>query len=223
MFQQESSLPDELIENSVTTTPETSSRRRRNIKTSLQSPVDQQTGKNSTTIPILAFVSPAEAQKDPFDLSTLRNEISPEVLQPDIPMEEEQIQPSEPVASEETGDQDGFMELDKIPIPSIRATHVPLYAGSQIMKLQLFLGDRPLRLHCPRLKVRFGISGKFLDNIGRRKLNFVVDLYPSLCNVLQECDSAIHTISVDSGSGSDWYPAVIPVKGFLNCPTARIQ
>ncbi|KAL1215068.1 Protein NEN2 [Cardamine amara subsp. amara] len=220
----ESSLPDELIENSVTTTPETSSRRRRNIKTSpLQSPVDQQTGEKSTTIPILSFVSPAEAQTDTFDLSALRNEMAPEVLQPNTPMKEEQIQPSEPVASEETGDQDGFMDLDKISIPSIRATHVPLYDGSQRMKLQLFLGDRPLLLHCPRLKVRFGFNGKFLDNFGRRKLNFVVDLYPSLCNVLQECDSAVQTISVDSGSDSDWNPAVIPAKGFLNCPTARIH
>lgn len=156
-------------------------------------------------------------------MSTLRNEISPEVLQSDIPMEEEQNQTSEHVASEETGDQDGFLELDKVSIPSIRAIDVPLYHGSQRMKIQLFLGDRPLRLHCPRLKVRFGINGKFLDNAGRRRLNFVVDLYPSLCNVLQECDSAAQKISVDSGSGSDWNPAVIPMKAFLNCPTARIQ
>jgi len=221
----ESSLPDELIENSVTTTtPETSSRRRRTIKKSpLQSPTDQQTGENMTTIPILSFVSSAEAQTDPFDMSTLRNEIAPEVLQSDVPMEEEQNQQSETVASEGTGDQEGFMELDKISVSSIRATHVPLYDGSQTMKLQLFLGDRPLQLHCPRLKVRFGINGKFMDKAGRRRLNFVIDLYPSLCNVLQECDSAAQTISVDSGSGSDWNPLVIPMKGFLNCPTARIH
>lgn len=221
MFQQESSLPDELIENSVTTTPETSSRRRRNIKTSpLQSPADQQTGENSTAIPILSYVS---SQKDPFDMSTLRNEIAPEVLQSDIPMEEEQNQQSETVAYQGTGDQEGFLELDKISISSIRVTHVPLYDGSQTMKLQLFLGDRPLWLHCHRLKVRFGISGKFLDKAGRRRLNFVVDLYPSLCNVLQECDSATQKIYVDLGSGSEWNPAVIPMKGFMNCPTARIQ
>ncbi|VVB17612.1 unnamed protein product [Arabis nemorensis] len=220
----ESSLPDELVENSVTTTPETSSRRRTNIKTSpLQSPVDQQTRENSTSIPILSFVSPAEAQTDPFDTSTLRNEIAPEFLHSDIPVEDVQNQPSEPVASEETGDQDGYLELDKVSISSIKAIDVPLYHGNQRMKIQLFLGDRPLRLHCPRLKVRFGINGKFLDNAGRRKLNFVVDLYPSLCNVLQECDSAAQKISVDSGSGSDWNPALIPVKGFLNCPTARIR
>ncbi|CAH8280439.1 unnamed protein product [Arabidopsis lyrata] len=221
----ESSLPDELIENSVTTTtPETSSRRRRNIKTSpLQSPADHQTGENSTTIPILSFVSSAEAQTDPFDMSTLRNEIAPEVLQSDVPMEEEQNQQSETVTSEGTCDQEGFLELDKMSISSIRATHVPLYDGSQTMKVQLCLGDRPLQLHCPHLRVRFGINGKFMDKAGRRRLNFVVDLYPSLCNVLQECDNAAQTISVDSGSDSDWNPAVIPMKGFLNCPTARIH
>ncbi|KFK27897.1 hypothetical protein AALP_AA8G444300 [Arabis alpina] len=221
----ESSLPDELIENSVTTTtPETSSRRRRNIKKSpLQSPADQQTGENSTTIPILSFVSPAESQTDPFDISPLRNEIAPEVLQSDIPREEEQKQPFEPVASEETGDQDGFLELDKLSISSIKAVEVPLFHGSQTKKIQLFLGDKPLRLHCPRLKVRFGINGKFLDNAGRRRLNFIVDLYPSLCDVLQECDNAAQKISVDSGSCSDWNPVVFPVKGFMNCPTARIH
>ncbi|CAA7022490.1 unnamed protein product [Microthlaspi erraticum] len=225
----ESSLPDELVDNSATPSPETSSRRRRSIKTSpLQSPVDQQTGeKNSTAIPIpiLSFVSPAEeAQTDPFDMSALRNVISPEVLQLDIPMEEEQNQQSETVvASEATGDQEGFLDLDEISIPSIRAAHVPLFEGSQKMKPQLFLGDRPLQLHCPRLKVRFGVNGKFLDSAGRRKLNFIIDLFPSLCKVLQECDSAAKTISVDSGSGSDWNPVVIQMNGFVNCPTARIH
>uniref|UniRef100_A0A1J3CQ00 Protein NEN2 n=1 Tax=Noccaea caerulescens TaxID=107243 RepID=A0A1J3CQ00_NOCCA len=221
----ESSLPDELVDNSATPSPETTSRRRSSIKSSPpQASVDQQTGENSTAIPILSFVSPAEAQKDPFDMSALRNGIAPEVLQSDIPMEEEQNQQSETVAaSEGTGDQEGFLELDEITIPSIRATHVPLYEGSQRMKLQFFLGDRPLRLHCPRLKVRFGINGKFVDNAGRRKLNFVVDLCPSLCKVLQRCDSAAKTISVDSGSGSDWNPVVIQMNGFQNCHTARIH
>ncbi|EOA13281.1 hypothetical protein CARUB_v10026311mg [Capsella rubella] len=219
----ESSLPDELIENSVNSTPETSSRRRRNIKTSpLQPPTDQQTGENCTTIPILSFVSSAEAQTDPFDMSNLKNEIAQQVLQSDVPMKEKN-RLSETVASECTGDQEGFLELDKISFSRIRATHVPLYDGSQAMRLQLFLGDKPLWLHCPRLKVRFGISGKFLDKVGRRRLNFVVDLYPSLCNVLQECDSAAQSKSIDSGSSSDWNPAVIPMKGFLNCPTARIH
>ncbi|ESQ31799.1 hypothetical protein EUTSA_v10004100mg [Eutrema salsugineum] len=216
----ESSLPDELVENSVTT-PETSSRRRRSIKTSpLQSPVDQQTRENTPAIPILSFVSPVEPQTDPFDMSTLRNEIAPEILA----IKEEQNQPSsEAVASEGTNDQEGFLRPGDISIPSIKAVHVPLYQGSQRMKLQLFLGDRPLQLHCPRLVVRFGINGKFLDNSGRRKLNFLIDVNPSLCDVLEKCDSAAKAVSTDSGSGSDWFPVIIPMKGLLNPPTARIH
>ncbi|CAH8305468.1 unnamed protein product [Eruca vesicaria subsp. sativa] len=212
----ESSLPDELIENSVTTTPETSSRRRRNTRTS---PVSEQTVESTTPIPILSFVSPAGSQTNPFDMSPLSNEIASETLQPDSPMEEECNQP--PVAI--TSDQEGFLELGEISIPSIKAVQVPLYHGSQIMKPQLFLGDKPLQLRCPDLTVRFGISGKFMDNVGRRKLNFIINLYSSLCKVMRECDTAAKTISVDSGSDSEWNPVVIPMKAFLSSPTARIH
>lgn len=90
MFQQESSLPDELIENSVTT-PKTCSRRRMNIKTSpMQSSIDWKIGENITTTTILSFVSSVETQTNPFDMSTLRNKISAKVIQSYIPMEEEQ-------------------------------------------------------------------------------------------------------------------------------------
>lgn len=150
-------------------------------------------------------------------MSTL---IAPETLQPDVPMEEERNQPSVAI----TSDQEGFLDPGEISSPGIKAVQVPLYHGSQITKPHLLHGDnKPLQLRCPDLKVRFGISGKFMDNAGRRKLNFVIDLCPSLCNVLQECDGAAKTISVDSGSGSDWNPVIIPMKGFLNSPTARIQ
>lgn len=217
----ESSLPDELIENSVTTTtPETSSRRRRNTRTS---PVSEQTAESTTAIPILSFVSPAGSQTNPFDMSTLSKEITSETLPPDSPMEEEQNQPSMAITPEATGDQEGFLEPGEISSPCIKAVQVPLYQGSQITKPQLLHGDnKPLQLRCPDLKVRYGISGKFMDSFGRRKLNFMIDLSPSLCNVLQECDSAAKTISVDSGSGSDWNPVIIPMKGFLS-PTARIH
>ncbi|KAJ0236344.1 Protein NEN2 [Hirschfeldia incana] len=217
----ESSLPDELIENSVTATPETSSRRRRNTRTS---PVGEQTVESTTAIPILSFVSPAGSQTNPFDMSALSNEIASETLQPDSPMEEAQNQPSMAITPEASGDQEGFLEPGEISSPSIKAVQVPLYHGSQIMKPQLLHGgNKPLQLRCPDLKVRFGISGKFMDNAGRRKLNFVIDLCSKLCNVLQECDNAAKTISVDSGSGSDWNPVIIPMKGFLSSPTARIH
>lgn len=92
------------------------------------------------------------------------------------------------------------------------------------MKLKLLHGDSPLqRLYCSCLKIRFGINGKYLDNAGRRRLNFVVDLYPSLCSVLQACDSKAQKLSADSGSASDWNPVVNPMKGYVNYPNARIQ
>lgn len=208
MFIQESSLLDELTENSFTT-PETSSSRCRNINTSpLQSPADRKTGENSTTKPLSSFVSLKEAQTNSFDMSTLRNEISPKVVQLD--------HQSKIVASER------FLDTDEISIPSIRAIRTPLYDGSHIMKLQLFHGDRPLRLHCPRLTVHFGINGKFTDKFGTLKLNFVVDLYSSLFNVLRECDEVAKTTSIDSGSSSDWNP-VVTIDGFSNSPMARIQ
>lgn len=208
MFIQESSLIDELAENSFTT-PETSSSRCRNINTSpLQSPADRKTGENSTTKHLSSFVSLKEVQTNPFDMSTLRNEISPEVIQSD--------HQSETVASE------GFLDTDEISIPSIRATHIPLYDGSHITKLQLFHGDRPLCLHCPRLTVHFGINGKFMDKFGKLKLNFVVDLCSSLFNVLRECDEVAKTKSIASGSSSKWHP-VVTIDSFSNSPTARIQ
>lgn len=156
-----------------------------------KSSADWKTGENSN----------AEAQTNLFDMSTLRREI-----------------PTDIVASEGTGDQERFLDLDEISIPSITATHV----GSQRKKIQLFLGDRPLRLHCPELEVHFGINFKFQDTAGRPKLNFVVNLYPSLCNVLQECDSAAHATSIDSGSISEWNPVIIPIR-ISSYPTARIQ
>ncbi|KAG7552347.1 Ribonuclease H-like superfamily [Arabidopsis thaliana x Arabidopsis arenosa] len=156
-----------------------------------KSSADWKTGENSN----------AEAQTNQFDMSTLRKEI-----------------PTDIVASEGTGDQERFLDLDEISIPSITATHV----GSQRKKIQLFLGDKPLRLHCPELEVHFGINFKFQDTAGRPKLNFVVNLYPSLCNVLQECDSAAHATSIDSGSISEWNPVIIPIR-ISSYPTARIH
>ncbi|CAH2044033.1 unnamed protein product [Thlaspi arvense] len=202
----ESSLPDELTETSVTTTtPETNSRRRRNIKTSPpQSPVDQQTQENA----ILSFVSPVEPQPDPFDLSAIRKMIAPELLNP---------------YTLEGTDALDFLYPPEISIPSIKAVQVPLYQGSQRTKLQLFHGDRLLQLYCPHLKVVYGFNGKFLDSAGRRKMNFVIELSSELCDVLQECDRAAKTMSADSGSGSEWNSVIIPTRGSLDPHTARIH
>lgn len=165
------------------------------------------------------------AQPDPFNMSFLRNEMASDNNLPlDTLMEEEENQPSDTVVvSANTSDREGFLSPDAISLPNIRAVLVPFYHGSQLMRLKLLHGDSPLQLYCSCLKIRFGISGKFLDNSGRRRLNFVVDLNPRLCSILEACDSNAQKVSVDSGSSSDWNTVVSPVKGFVNCPNARIQ
>ncbi|GFP87461.1 protein nen3 [Phtheirospermum japonicum] len=73
------------------------------------------------------------------------------------------------------------------------------------------------------LKVRFGISTKFVDHAGRPRLNFVVDASPSLCKVLDATDSLAQKLSVDFGSSSEWRPVVTRKPGFFNSPTVRLH
>ncbi|GMN62028.1 hypothetical protein TIFTF001_031096 [Ficus carica] len=73
------------------------------------------------------------------------------------------------------------------------------------------------------MKVRFGISTKFVDLAGRPRLNLVVDATPSLCEVLKSCDDIAKRFVSDSGSSSDWRPVVTQKPGFLNSPTVRLH
>lgn len=215
---QESSLPDGLlVDNSVS--PETTSSRRH-----LRASSSREGNTVTSSLRLPSIGENSVAQPDPFNLSLLRNEVaSGNNLQSDILMEEEN-QPSNSLVSESTSGHEGFLAPDEISLQNIKAILVPFYHGSQVMKLKLLHGDSPLQnLYCSCLKIRFGINGKFLDNSGRRRLNFVVDLYPSLCRILEACDSKAQKLSVDSGSGSDWNPVVNPMKGFVNYANARIQ
>ncbi|CAA7026952.1 unnamed protein product [Microthlaspi erraticum] len=208
----ESSLPDGLVDNLVS--PETTSSRRH-----LRASSSRGSNTDISSLRLPSIGENSVAQPDPFNMSLLRNEVdSGNNLQSDTLMEEEENQPSDTVVSE------GFLAPDAISLTNIKAVLVPFYHGSQIMKLKLLHGNSPLQhLYCSCLKIRFGINGKYLDNAGRRRLNFVVDLYPSLCSILEACDSKAQKLSVDSGSGSDWNPVVSPMKGFVNYPNARIH
>lgn len=222
IFSQESSLPDVLlVDKSVS--PETTSLRRHLRASSSR---EDNTLISSVRLPSIGENS--VAQPDPFNMSFLRNEVaSDNNLQLDTLMEEEEEeeenQPSDTVVSENTSDHEGYLSPDAISLQNIRAVLVPLYHGSQLTRLKLLHGDSPLQLYCSCLKIRFGVNGKFLDNSGRRRLNFVVDLNPRLCSILEACDSNAQKASVDSGSSSDWNTMVSPVKGFVNYPNARIQ
>ncbi|GMY15590.1 protein NEN3-like [Fagus crenata] len=80
-----------------------------------------------------------------------------------------------------------------------------------------------LQFYCTHLKVRFGISTKFVDHAGRPKLNFVVNAPQSLCMVLDACDGIAQKLYWDSGSSSEWRPIVTRKNGFVNYPTVRLH
>ncbi|VVB13630.1 unnamed protein product [Arabis nemorensis] len=215
----ESSLPDVLVENSVS--PETISSRTR-LRASSSS---RECNAVISSLTLRPIDENNVVQADPFNMSILRNEMASDnnLQSEDTLMEEEQNQPSNSVLSENTSDHEGFLAPELISLPNIKAILVPFYHGSEIMKLKLLHGASPLQLYCSCLKIRFGINGKFLDNRGRRRLNFVVDLYPTLCSILEACDSNAQKLSVDSGSTSEWNSILNPTKGFINYPNSRIH
>ncbi|KAK7388916.1 hypothetical protein VNO78_23744 [Psophocarpus tetragonolobus] len=175
-------------------------------------------------VPYIAH--PNEVPSDPFDLRALENEIKRQPIKSDVSMEEKPIQESPDLASSSSVSQPCsssivILKPDGICIPSIDASLVPSFHGSQ--RIELLHEGFPFHLHCTDLKVRFGISTKFFDSAGQPRSNFVVDPSPSLCNVLDACDRVVHKLTVDSGSSSDWRPVVIRKGGFFNYPTIRLH
>ncbi|KAL9433539.1 hypothetical protein AB3S75_028384 [Citrus x aurantiifolia] len=79
----------------------------------------------------------------------------------------------------------------------------------------------PDELYCSRLKIRYGISTRFVDQAGRPRLSFVVDASQSLCTVLDACEVVAKKLFEDSGSNSEWNPVVTRQSGFD--PTARLR
>jgi hypothetical protein len=168
-----------------------------------------------------AEVEPS-AQRDTFDISLLISES--ESLEPD-PTMEETVESSETSSTADvsyrSSDSGGFSEPNEVSISAINACFVPFYRGSQ--KIQLLHEDVILQLGCMRLKVRFGLSKKFVDHAGRPRLSFVVNASQSLCKVLDACDDKVKKLSSDSGSSSEWRPVVSRKDGFVNYPTVRLQ
>ncbi|KAL6995165.1 hypothetical protein U1Q18_005300 [Sarracenia purpurea var. burkii] len=189
--------------------------------------------------PILSLTTPKTRDKvpdhaephaascpDPFDMGPLGEEVGRESLPSDEAMEYESG--SSPESTAATGSEhtsgnsySGFLEPEEVSIPSISVSLAPFYRGTQ--RIQILHKDITLQLFCTRLKVRFGISGKFVDSAGRPRLSFVVDATPNLCQVLDACDSLAQRLSVDSGSSSEWRSMVTRKAGFFNSPTVRLQ
>lgn len=245
---QESSLPDIFTANSWVS-PNATTRSRSNGKSHsdggsinlkkdsvlLSSPAIE-TGEENHPILSLAMgnakgdvpniAHPNIVHPDVFDLRSLCDEIKKESIQSDVTMDEKPMQESPEMSSSPSVTQACsssivVLDPDEICIPSIDASLVPFYRGSQ--RIELLHNGFPFQLCCTNLKVRFGISTKFVDHAGRPRLSFVVDPSPSLCTVLDACDSIAQRLSLDSGSSSDWRPVVIRKDGFFNYPTVRLQ
>lgn len=179
----------------------------------------------SLTMSSTDVADPNIVQSNAFNFREFEEVINRESIQTNVDMDEKTMQNSPDTAASSVPQacSSSFIVLEphQICIPSIDASLVPSLYGSQ--RIELLHEGFPFQLHSPGLKVRFGISTKFVDNAGRPKLNFVVDPSPSLCNVLEACDSVARKLSMDSGSMSDWMPVVIRKDGFFNYPTIRLQ
>ncbi|XP_057420336.1 protein NEN2 [Lotus japonicus] len=161
-----------------------------------------------------------------FNMLELKDRLNGESIQTDVAMDEKLLQDLPDTSSASSVNQassssTAVLELDEISIPAIDASLVPSFLGSQ--RIELHHNGFSFQLHCTGLKVRFGISTKFVDSAGRPRLNFVVDASPSLCDVLDACDRVAQKLSSDSGSSSDWRPVVIRKEGFFNYPTIRLH
>nr|BBB03501.1 NAC45/86-dependent exonuclease-domain protein 1 [Phelipanche aegyptiaca] len=175
----------------------------------------------------LPLTEPNPAGAEPFNMSILAIEIEKQRLSEDN-MEGERTDSTSPEYStalvgngQPNGCNNDFVELDDISISSISVSLVPFYRGTQ--KIQILHRNLPLQVQCTCLKIRFGISTKFVDHAGRPRLNFVVDASPSLCEVLDTADSLAQKLSSDSGSSSEWRPVVTRKRGFFNSPTIRLH
>ncbi|KAK2655569.1 hypothetical protein Ddye_008621 [Dipteronia dyeriana] len=167
-------------------------------------------------------------KQDHFDMGTLSNQMETKSIKPDVTMEEKSESESPEISSIAvvsggSSGYAGFVDPDQVSIPSVNACLVPLFEGSQIQRMKLLHKAVILQLCCSSLRVRFGISTKFADQAGRPRLNFVVDVSPSLCKVLEACDNIAQKFAVVSGSSSEWRPVVTRKNGFFNYPTTRLH
>ncbi|KAL0416365.1 UNVERIFIED_CONTAM: protein NEN1 [Sesamum latifolium] len=212
----ESSLPDIFTENSWVS-PNATTRSRSNGINSME-----QTGQNGSTpsSSVKVGIYPVSPTSDNMieEDHSMRSPVTPKT--------EEQTGSTSQECSTSLGYErsyscSDFLEPDDISISSISVSLAPFYRGTQ--KIQILYQNCPLQLRCTCLKVRFGISTKFVDHAGRPRLSFVVDASPSLCRILDTTDGLAKRLSVDSGSSSEWRPTVTRKPGYYNSPTVRLH
>ncbi|XP_060172559.1 protein NEN1-like isoform X1 [Lycium barbarum] len=163
------------------------------------------------------------SRPDPFNLVQFSAEVRESIQSDD--MEEEPASDSrDSYASTATGGYIGctdFLEPNNISTSSISLSLSPLYRG--IQKIQILHNNAELQACSRYLKVRFGISTRFVDYAGRPRLSFVVDASSELCQLLDVIDNLAQKFTEDTGSMSEWRPVVNRKPGFVNCPTIRLN
>ncbi|ESQ27718.1 hypothetical protein EUTSA_v10018430mg [Eutrema salsugineum] len=214
----EKSLPNGVKESSSSSSSTSSP----NTDPSLSS-VDATAKENHPIVALLTECSENDiscCEINPCDITTLISKLHIETPETDAETTTRQEDESTPSPNPDAKDKI-YLGVDEVSVSSIRASLTPSYRGS--LRMKLFHNDSPLQLYWDSLKVRFGISRKFVDHAGRPRLNIVVDVPPGLCKILDASDDVAHNLLIDSGTSSDWRPTVMRKEGFANYPTARLQ
>ncbi|XP_021761588.1 protein NEN1-like [Chenopodium quinoa] len=230
----ESSLPDILTRDSWVSPTSTARRTRSGGRTS---PMEISYAPNPDPMPenpsnqtmgeqLLNVVEPSRPETEPFDMRRLSEEIMDDAIQEDDAEEKRPITESPEMSRLSTifegcSSSSAYLIPEDVSIPLISASLVPFYRGSR--RIQILHDTVLLKLHCTHLKVRFGISTRFVDQAGRPRLSFVVDAPPSVCQVLEACDNHAQSLFAESGSTSDWRPVVARKNGYWNFPTIRLH
>ncbi|KAL9266022.1 NEN2-like protein [Drosera capensis] len=233
----ESSLPDVLTCESSSSNVLTRGRRNRrvsaaelNVTPTAVQQLESQTISSPPTNEmlgeqILSFVDSDLPDTESFNMSRLAEQIQSNSLVETITMDENPLSESpgtlSPALLECRSGSSAFLAPEDLFIPAISASLVPFYRGGQ--RIQILHDNIILKLLCTHLKVRFGISTKFLDHTGRPRLSFVVDGPPEVCDVLDECDRVAQRLFLQFSSTSDWRPLVTRKNGYWNFPTIRIN
>ncbi|KAL3819427.1 hypothetical protein ACJIZ3_005332 [Penstemon smallii] len=111
-----------------------------------------------------------------------------------------------------------FLEPEGVSLSSISVTLVPFYRGPQ--RIQILHESFPLQLLCENLKIRYGISTKYVDRVSRPRLSIVLDAPRSLEMILDAIDGRAKKLFLESGGFSEiWRPVVNRKAG----PTVRLQ
>ncbi|KAJ8550674.1 hypothetical protein K7X08_000044 [Anisodus acutangulus] len=236
----ESSLPDILTDNSWVSPNAAVRRSRTNGNTTPEgvgSSVDTPSSSVKIETPMISVAEAHIESDNPLSPLVSRNVQVPDILEtnssrPDPfnlvqfnDMEEEPASDSQDSsASTATGGYIGctnFLEPDNISISSVSLSLSPLYRG--IQKIQILHNNAELQVCSRCLKVRFGISTRFVNYAGRPRLSFVVDASSELCQLLDAIDNLAQKLTEDTGSMSEWRPVVNRKPGFMNCPTIRLN